>query len=432
MDEYSIETRSNNIFNSKTGEYFEEVTSSYRAGNYRSSVVMLWSVAVCDLLFKLQYLVDMYGDTIAKTILKELATIQENNQKSSEWELKLIDLVHQRTDFLEAFEYENLIHLQKQRHLSAHPIINGNKELHRPNKDTVRALIRNTLDGVLVKPPIYTKKIFDEFITALSESEPLLIDEQKLKNYLESKYFSKLSTEVERSLFRSLWKLVFKIRDEQCDKNRKINCRALRIICTRNTRDVLVWVEAEKDYYSNIATDGEPVIFLVHFLAKWSELYEPLTEDAKIKIGYCINKETIGRCFGWFIKPNLDTHYTDLLEWIQSADKPSFSERIFEELLLISDTPEWESSVINLASAYYCASRSFHSADIRYEAIKPLIGKYNRDNLIFLLERIEINNQVYARKAAKIEHRLIKERCDKVLGQNYDYQEFPNFINSVQ
>jgi hypothetical protein len=158
MDEYSIETRSNNIFNSKTGEYFEEVTSSYRAGNYRSSVVMLWSVAVCDLLFKLQYLVDMYGDTIAKTILKELSTIQENNQKSSEWELKLIDLVHQRTDFLEAFEYENLIHLQKQRHLSAHPIINGNKELHRPNKDTVRALIRNTLDGVLVKPPIYTKK----------------------------------------------------------------------------------------------------------------------------------------------------------------------------------------------------------------------------------------------------------------------------------
>jgi len=82
---------------------------------------------------------------------------------------------------------------------------------------------------------------------------------------------------------------------------------------------------------------------------------------------------------------------------------------------------------------YYCASRSFDSADIRFEeAIKPLIGKYNRDNLIFLLERIESNNQVYGRKAAKIDHQLIQERCDEILGQNYDYQEFPNFRNSFQ
>lgn len=100
---------------------------------------------------------------------------------------------------------------------------------------------------------------------------------------------------------------------------------------------------------------------------------------------------------------------------------------------MISDTAEWESSVANLASAYYCASRNYHSADIRFEeAIKPLIGKYNRDNLIFLLEKIEGNNQIYGRKAAKMEHLLIKERCDEILGHNYDYQEFPNFINSFQ
>jgi hypothetical protein len=215
MDEFSIETRSQNIFHSKTKEYFEEVVSSYQAGNYRSAVVMLWSVVVCDLLFKLQNLVDMYGDETARGILKEVSELQEKDEKSSTWEHRLIALVRQRTNFLDASEYENLDHLQLQRHLSAHPVVKDNKELYRPNRDTVRSLIRNTLDGVLVKPPIYTKKIFDEFITDLSNSASLFIDDKILKTYLESKYFSKLSLEVEHSIFRFLWKLIFKNLDQE-------------------------------------------------------------------------------------------------------------------------------------------------------------------------------------------------------------------------
>lgn len=66
LDEYSIEQRAAQIFDARTKEYFAEVLSCYVAGNYRSAVVMLWSVAVCDLLFKLQNLVDLYADAKAK------------------------------------------------------------------------------------------------------------------------------------------------------------------------------------------------------------------------------------------------------------------------------------------------------------------------------------------------------------------------------
>ena len=38
------------IYFQKTREYFDEVLSSYANGNYRSAVVMLYSVAICDLL----------------------------------------------------------------------------------------------------------------------------------------------------------------------------------------------------------------------------------------------------------------------------------------------------------------------------------------------------------------------------------------------
>ena len=47
------------IYFSKTREYFQEVISSYSIGNYRSATVMLYSVAVCDILFKLNELKDM-------------------------------------------------------------------------------------------------------------------------------------------------------------------------------------------------------------------------------------------------------------------------------------------------------------------------------------------------------------------------------------
>ena len=48
LDEYSIEQRATQIFDARTKEYFSEVLSCYAAGNYRSSVVMLWSVVVCE------------------------------------------------------------------------------------------------------------------------------------------------------------------------------------------------------------------------------------------------------------------------------------------------------------------------------------------------------------------------------------------------
>ena len=149
LDEYSIEQRATQIFDTRSKEYFSEVLSCYAAGNYRSAVVMLWSVVVCDLLFKLQHLVDLYGDDKAKAILAEISKLQEANERSSEWESKLVESVAEQTQLLDIAERENLLHLQRQRHLAAHPVVNANFQLHRPNRDTARALIRNALDGLL-------------------------------------------------------------------------------------------------------------------------------------------------------------------------------------------------------------------------------------------------------------------------------------------
>jgi len=198
LDEYSIEQRATQIFDARTKEYFSEVLSCYSAGNYRSSVVMLWSVAVCDLLFKLQNLVDLYGDAKAKEILADIGKLQQDNERSPIWETKLVETVAEQTQLLDIAERENLLHLQRQRHLAAHPVVNANFQLHRPNRETARALIRNTLDGVLTKAPILSKQIVNELVGDLEQASGILIDDKRLKAYLESKYYNRFNPEGKR------------------------------------------------------------------------------------------------------------------------------------------------------------------------------------------------------------------------------------------
>src|SRR4028118_1895289 len=233
MSEFSLEYISEKIHYGKTKDYFQEVLSSYHNGNYRSAVVMLWSVAVCDIVYKLQYLVDLYQDQVAKKILDELTKSQKKDPKSSSWEVKLIEDTHAETNLLDNSEYENLLYLQKQRHLSAHPILDSDRQLHTPNKETVRALIRNTLEDLLIKPPFYTKKIIDELLVDIAQTAPALNTRQNLKKYLESRYLSRLKPEVEVSIYRSLWKLVFRLEDEDCTKNRAITFKTLKVIGNR-------------------------------------------------------------------------------------------------------------------------------------------------------------------------------------------------------
>jgi hypothetical protein len=40
---------------------------------------MLWSVSVCDIIYKLQYLVDLYADSAAKEILGSQASAWERD-----------------------------------------------------------------------------------------------------------------------------------------------------------------------------------------------------------------------------------------------------------------------------------------------------------------------------------------------------------------
>lgn len=411
LDEYSIEQRATQIFDTRSKEYFSEVLSCYAAGNYRSAVVMLWSVVVCDLLFKLQHLVDLYGDDKAKNILAEIGKLQEDNERSPVWETKLVESVAEQTQLIDIAERENLLHLQRQRHLAAHPVVNANFQLHRPNRDTARALIRNALDGLLMKAPILSKQVVGDLVEDLAQASGILIDDKKLKAYLESKYYSRFNPEVEKAVFKALWKFVFRLTDETCEKNRAINYSALRLLFERNPAQFRKQVEADSDYFSTIANGGDPVVCLIHFLSREASLYGLLADHAKTTIQHVADNDVTSRCLAWFTA-SLPEHADLLRVWIVGNEYPDIERETWDDLREISDSPEWVGTVVRLASAYYVASSNYDGADKRFnEAIRPLLPLFTLDDCIELIRGIEINGQTWERRGAYRDHRELRTRA---------------------
>lgn len=431
MSEFSLEKISENIHFGKTKEYFKEVLSSYHNENYRSSVVMLWSVVVCDIVYKLQHLVDLYEDTSASEILSELTGLQNKDPKSSAWEFKLIECVYEKTNLIDSAELENLRYLQKQRHLSAHPVLKRNFELYFPNKETTRAILRNTLEGVLTKPPFYTQKILNELLSDISENTAALNTRKKVKQYVESRYLNRMTQEVELQIYRSLWKLVFKLDDEDCKNNRNINLNVLEVIGSRNSAQLEAAISGELDYYSSVASEGNAIEYLVFYLSKNSRLYNLLTEDAKLKVIHCVETDYIGKTLGWFVKENLEQHFNDVLAWIEGEEHPNFEEGQWNPMLEISDTEEWQEMFCKLVGAYYAKSHTYDQADSRFKSsVQLYLQLFNVVAMHFMLQKIETNNQTYRRSLSSVDHPKIKRKAVE-LDENFDFVPYPCFSQSV-
>ncbi|EPC01604.1 hypothetical protein L861_16430 [Litchfieldella anticariensis FP35 = DSM 16096] len=426
MQVFSLEKMAEKIHYGKTKDYFGEVLSSYHNENYRSAVVMLWSVAVCDIVYKLQSLIDLYGDASARKILDEVSEIQKNDPKSSSWELKLVEDVCEKTNLLDTSEYENLRYLQKQRHLSAHPVLNKERELHSPNKETVRSLLRNTLDDLLTKPPFYTQHILNELLSDISESKEILNTRRKVKKYVVNRYFSRTTQAVEINIFRSLWKIVFKLENEKCDRNRLINLHVLEVIAKKNKVALPRAIQGDVDFYSNIANSGEPLSYLVFFLSKNSELYPLLNEAAKLKVEHCIVEDEVGKIVGWFVKESLEKHADDIEEWIEGDERPVFTPEQFENILEMSDSDEWQERFCRIVSTYYGTSMNYNQADSRFQvAIPNFIRLFNKNAIRDLAHKIESNSQCHDRRQARHDYAIIKERIDEIFGDGeFNYQDY--------
>lgn len=426
MRNHSIDTLSEEIKNEKSKEYFNEVKRSYYSNNYRSAIVMLYSIVICDLIFKLQELKDQFNDDKASEILDEIEELQKRNPTSSSWENKLVELIKDKTNILEHSDYQNINHLQQHRHLCAHPVMLQNYELYNPNQETVRAHIVNILNGLLTKPALLSKRIFDEFITNLSEIKEILITERDIQKHLQAKYFDNLSLSTEKEIFRSLWKIVFSLKNDQCDENRDINFKALQIIFNRNYEVLVEFIKNDNLYFSN-NLNLELFGTILKFLNYNPSVLESLNDSARTLILNKINQDDNTVFQAWFVRDSLQEH----LKFLRKKKSFDFDTNITINSIIELYNVLNKQGLNNESRAFliemYSRSRSFDQADMRFDyLIQPMINSFTQTELIEIVKNVDDNGQINGRRMARYSNRLIKERIEH-FQENFDFTPYKYF-----
>ncbi|WP_119307029.1 hypothetical protein [Cohaesibacter haloalkalitolerans] len=424
---YSLEFAASKIDNSHTKENFQEVLSSYHTGNYRSAAVMLWSVVICDLIYKLRSLEEQHSDTVAKRILEDMEAIQTREPKSSAWEIKLIDDVTKKTELLNAIEHRNFANLQAERHLSAHPVISDGAVLHRPNQETTRALIRNALDDLLLKPPLFATSVVNKLLDDLAENKEIFPGDADLKRYLNSKYFNKIEGIRYEQALKGLWKIVFNLENEKCDENRDINYRSLKILVSNDPNKALVCLNSATEHFSALSTNQDILILLIELLSGLPSLYEPLEPHAKVAIERTCEENSDAFLLSSFLSEDPDEHYEKVKQKVEEGfgySRPTSSS--WNRLTELYDAPEWKEKIDNLKITFFGDSGSYDTADIRFTSlIAPIISRLSQPQLVTILEKINGNSQIYDRRRAQIDNQKVMDRV-KELDEHFDFSIYKN------
>lgn len=408
MRDFSLETVGKKITSKSTEEYFKEVISSYYNKNYRAAIVTLYSVVICDLLAKLETLEDIFDDEIAESILEKVKDFQTKNPQRSDWENTLVEDIKGRTNLLDNVDYAHINSLRQLRHLCAHPVLNKENKLYTPNHETVGSHVRNMLESVLTKPAILSKKILKTILLDVANKKDILMDKINLHRYLNSKYLQNLTRSTEIDIFRELWKIVFRLNNDNSNDNRKINYRVLCYLYERNSQGCNEKISGDKQYFSKIG-DGLLMSFLIDFLAERDFLYSEMTDEVHLKVEKRIEESLEAKTVAWFLSTNFEEH---LLKVKTNESEYSVSSSPILRLLKIGKTKGYLLEIIEYSIWKYSSSANYNDADNGFSyVLSPFLDDFSLEQLHDLCKNIEKNSQAYGRRRARDDHNQLLKIC---------------------
>ena len=408
------------ISQNKTKSYFAEILSSFYNGNYRAAVTLLYSVVVCDLVLKLHELKDRFNDSRAQGILTKIENLQESNPTSPDWERVIIDEMFNSRYVLDSSAKIHIEALRNERNLCAHPVLKHNLELFTPTKEVVFAHIINALTDILTRSSLHgNKNMFEHIINDIEKNSSSFLNYKDLGLYLSSKYFNSIQNEEEEyRIFKKLWKLVFFLTDEKCNKNRRFNRWAMYNILLRNRDYIEQRVKEEiKILESKLNLDNKEIVRgLVKFLNISPFIYN------------CFSDATIQILNDKLNKYRLDVislfKIDDIKDYIVSLNTIGISDSKYIIKYLI------ETDNMDLANKFavrqFIGSNSYDQADDYFDELIVPYLKSISDELIFeILDGANSNGQIYSRRKSRESNVILRDELEK-RGLDIDWSKYPH------
>lgn len=425
MRDFSIDLNHEKIYSNKTREYFNDVIKAYYNESYRSAIVILYSITIADLVFKLVELKEIYNDSNAIEILGEIEKIQTANPSASEWEKKTFKSVLDKTNLLEISDYNNIKNLQELRHLCAHPVLSQNYELYSPNKETTRAYIRNILEGLLIKPPMLSRKIVDDFLEDLDLVKSIFYNDFELEKHLKSKFFEKLNEAMVLKIFKSLWRICFKIENSLCDKNRDINTRTLNIILKNYYSSIMTAIANDKDFYSDVNTNL--INNIIDVFNKYKIIFNELTESVKLLITTIIKKDADLHSYAIFLSQSSEIHISMVqkISWNSGYENYHIRFQTIDYLYNYLVTEGNRDIANNFIIEMYGNSDQYEIADSRFDnLIQKNLQYFTEENFKKLLKLSNANTQIYDRRKASSSFNIIKREILNRIDDKFNFTKY--------
>ncbi len=398
MGTVSFDIALNRIENSKTKDNFLEVLNCYNNGNNRAAVVLLWSVIIADIVFKLQDLDQIHNDGVARDLLEKMTQEQKRSPESPTWEKTMLVMVCERTELIPTVAKSLLDSLKKSRDYCAHPLLGNFQDLYRPTQEEVSCFIRIALEEILCKPPLFAGNIVDsmsESIKAFKSFFPNQEDKEPLRNFVE-KHFARYFTDTqEKAIFRTFWKFVFFLDNEDCIANREINSQVLEILFERDKEKQKLNIQNDTSFFCRFPPNAEQKFLFLTFLEKHPAILDSFSAEIREAIRQTLQSDINHFTKSPFLSESLEEH----LKTLRESELPEIQCSSVEFLVTMHPDIVGMDSFLELCVCLYCSSQSFDRANECFDkVIKPYLKRFNQKHFELLFQKSENYEEMYAKQ----------------------------------
>lgn len=190
-------------------------------------------------------------------------------------------------------------------------------------------------------------------------------------------------------------------------------------------------IENERDYFSDVDLSGSAFTFLVKFVADYPEVFELFNDAAKTPLETAATTELNAFAFAWFLDSSVSAHLARVKDRIQKGGQ-TLTDDAFRHLYEKARENGLRDKALDIGIHQFRCSISYDMADTFFSVlVKPYLSEFNAGQLELIAKVIDENDQIHGRRSARTDHPPIKELLDAVFDGKFNYENFPNFAETV-
>jgi hypothetical protein len=204
LDELVLKCRT-----AESRSYISEAVACYRAGAYRSAIIMGWIAVVFDFIHKLREL-EMTGDKQAQKKLEEFDSARKAHDTSQSliFEKSVVTSMRDEFELISPIEGIDFQRLFDDRNRCAHPSMVSSDDAFQPTAELARTHIVVAITSLLQMPPVQGKAALDRIWSDI-KSEYFPSDSEKAEEFLRSGPLQRARSALIRSVVIGITKDIF-------------------------------------------------------------------------------------------------------------------------------------------------------------------------------------------------------------------------------